>query len=74
MLVVTGGMLTAYLDEDPLLGDVATVVLDEFHERSLHTDVGLALVRQAWLARSDRGAAYWSGWTRNLSMQPAEQK
>ena len=51
--VVTEGMLTAYLDDDPLLGDIATVVLDEFHERSLHTDVGLALVKQAWAARSD---------------------
>jgi ATP-dependent helicase HrpB len=53
VLVVTEGMLTAYLDDDPLLRDVATVVLDEFHERSLHTDIGLALVKQAWLARSD---------------------
>ncbi|MCC7176757.1 MAG: ATP-dependent helicase HrpB [Acidobacteria bacterium] len=53
VLVVTEGMLTAYLDDDPLLGDVATVVLDEFHERSLHTDIGLALVKQAWAARPD---------------------
>jgi len=53
VLVVTEGMLTAYLDEDPLLGDVGTVVLDEFHERSLHTDIGLALVKQAWRARTD---------------------
>jgi ATP-dependent helicase HrpB len=53
VLVVTEGMLTAYLDDDPLLGDVSTVVLDEFHERSLHTDIGLALVKQAWLARTD---------------------
>ncbi|MCC7033040.1 MAG: ATP-dependent helicase HrpB [Acidobacteria bacterium] len=53
VLVVTEGMLTAYLDDDPLLGDVATVILDEFHERSVHTDVGLALVKQAWLARPD---------------------
>ena len=29
------------------------MVLDEFHERSLHADLGLALARQAWLARSD---------------------
>jgi ATP-dependent helicase HrpB len=53
VLVVTEGMLTAYLEDDPLLGDVSTVVLDEFHERSLHTDIGLALVKQAWLARTD---------------------
>ena len=53
VLIVTEGMLTAYLDEDPLLSRAAVVVLDEFHERSLHTDVGLALLKQAWLARSD---------------------
>ena len=53
LLIVTEGMLTAYLDADPLLSDVATLVLDEFHERSIHTDLGLALARQAWRARDD---------------------
>ncbi|HET9013063.1 MAG TPA: DEAD/DEAH box helicase, partial [Gemmatimonadaceae bacterium] len=48
VLIVTEGMLTHYLHEDPLLTDVSTVVLDEFHERSLHTDLGLALVAEAW--------------------------
>ena len=53
LLVVTEGILTARLQQDPLLSDFATVVLDEFHERSVHADVGLALARQAWLARDD---------------------
>jgi ATP-dependent helicase HrpB len=53
LVVVTEGILTAYLQEDPLLSDVATVVLDEFHERSIHADLGLALAKQAWLARDD---------------------
>ena len=53
VLVVTEGMLTRYLDDDPLLTDVSTVILDEFHERSLHTDLGLALLAEAWRARSD---------------------
>ncbi len=53
LLVVTEGILTAYLQEDPLLSSVATVVVDEFHERSIHADLGLSLVKQAWLARSD---------------------
>ena len=53
LLVVTEGILTAYLQDDPLLTDVATVIVDEFHERSVHADLGLALARQAWLARSD---------------------
>ena len=42
LLVVTEGILTAYLQQDPLLSDVATVVIDEFHERSVHADLGLA--------------------------------
>jgi len=53
LLVVTEGILTAYLQRDPLLSDVTTVVIDEFHERSIHADLGLALAKQAWLARSD---------------------
>jgi len=53
VLIVTEGMLTHYLDEDPLLAGVSTVILDEFHERSLHTDLGLALVAEAWRARAD---------------------
>ena len=53
LLVVTEGILTAYLQDDPLLTDVSTVIVDEFHERSVHADLGLALAKQAWLARSD---------------------
>jgi ATP-dependent helicase HrpB len=53
LLVVTEGILTARLQQDPLLSGFATVILDEFHERSIHGDLGLALARQAWLARDD---------------------
>lgn len=53
LLVVTEGILTARLQQDPLLSDFTTVIFDEFHERSIHADVGLALARQAWLARDD---------------------
>lgn len=53
LLVATEGVLTARLRSDPLLEAFRTVVLDEFHERSLHADLALALVRQAWLARED---------------------
>jgi ATP-dependent helicase HrpB len=53
LLVGTEGILTARLQRDPLLSDFTTVVLDEFHERSIHADLGLALARQAWLARGD---------------------
>ena len=53
LLVATEGILTARLQSDPLLSGFRTVVLDEFHERSLHADLALALARQAWRARDD---------------------
>jgi len=53
LLVVTEGILTARLQTDPLLSDFRTIVLDEFHERSIHADVAIALAKQAWRARSD---------------------
>ena len=53
VLLATEGILTARLREDPLLSAFRTIVLDEFHERSIHADLGLALSRQAWLARAD---------------------
>jgi ATP-dependent helicase HrpB len=53
VLVATEGILTARLQQDPLLSGVRTIVIDEFHERSLHGDLALALARQAWLARPD---------------------
>lgn len=41
--VVTEGILTRRLQEDPALTGVACVIFDEFHERSIHADLGLAL-------------------------------
>src|SRR5947199_8811724 len=55
LLVVTEGVLTARLQTDPLLSDFTTIVLDEFHERSVHADRAIALARQAWRARADLG-------------------
>ena len=45
--VVTEGVLTRMLQEDPALSDAGLVIFDEFHERSLHADLGLALCLQA---------------------------
>jgi ATP-dependent helicase HrpB len=53
LLVVTEGILTARLQSDPLLSDFSTIVIDEFHERSVHADLAIALSRQAWRARDD---------------------
>jgi ATP-dependent helicase HrpB len=41
--VVTEGVLTRRLQRDPALAGTAMVVFDEFHERNLQTDLGLAL-------------------------------
>ncbi len=41
--VVTEGVLTRMLQGDPSLEGVGLVIFDEFHERSLHADLGLAL-------------------------------
>ena len=41
--VVTEGVLTARLISDPALAGVGIVIFDEFHERSLPADTGLAL-------------------------------
>ena len=53
LLVATEGILTARLQSDPLLSDFSVVILDEFHERSVHADLALALARQAMLSRDD---------------------
>lgn len=53
LLVVTEGVLTARLQSDPLLSGFTTIILDEFHERSIHADLAIALARQAWRARDD---------------------
>ncbi len=44
--VVTEGILTRRLQNDPFIEDVGCVILDEFHERSIHTDLSLALLRE----------------------------
>ena len=57
--VVTEGVLTRLLQEDPALEGVALVIFDEFHERSLQADLGLALALDA-RASSARRCASWS--------------
>lgn len=45
--VLTEGILTRMLESDPILDGTGIVIFDEFHERSLHSDLALALTRQA---------------------------
>jgi ATP-dependent helicase HrpB len=44
--VITEGILTRRLQGDPFLDGVCGIVLDEFHERSIHTDLAIALLRE----------------------------
>ena len=45
--VVTEGILTRRLQQDPSLPGVGLVIFDEFHERNLHADLALALTLDA---------------------------
>jgi len=53
--VVTEGVLTRLLQEDPALEQVAWLIFDEYHERSLAADLGLALALDA---RRELGASF----------------
>lgn len=44
--VVTEGVLIRLLQNDPELAPINTVIFDEFHERSLNADLGLALIHE----------------------------
>jgi ATP-dependent helicase HrpB len=45
--VVTEGVLTRMLQDDPALDGIGVLIFDEFHERSVHADLGLALALEA---------------------------
>jgi ATP-dependent helicase HrpB len=51
--VVTEGILTRMLQDDPSLPGVGLVIFDEFHERSLNADLGLALCLESQGALRD---------------------
>lgn len=51
--VVTEGILTRRIQSDPTLADVGLIIFDEFHERSLHADLALALARRVQAALRD---------------------
>jgi ATP-dependent helicase HrpB len=44
--VLTEGILTRQVIDDPFLEGIGGVILDEFHERSIHTDLTIALLRE----------------------------
>lgn len=51
--VVTEAILVRQLQSDPALEDYNVVVLDEFHERSVNTDLALAFLKEAMQLRED---------------------
>ncbi len=51
--VITEGIFTRKIQHDPSLADVGLVIFDEFHERNVHSDVGLALCLDSFEALRD---------------------
>lgn len=51
--VMTEAVLTRMLQNDPLLEGVDVVVIDEFHERSVHVDLALAFLKEVMALRDD---------------------
>ena len=47
--IITEGIFTRLILDDPMLDGVSAVIFDEFHERSLDADLGLALARDVQL-------------------------
>jgi len=65
--VVTEGILTRRIQSDPELAGVALIIFDEFHERSIHADLGLALCREVQQLRADLKIMVMSA---TLDLQP----
>lgn len=53
LLIVTEGILTRKIQQDPALSAVDLLIFDEFHERSLHADLALALSLDVQQLRDD---------------------
>jgi ATP-dependent helicase HrpB len=67
--VITEGILSRFLQEDPALSETGLVIFDEFHERSIHADLGLALTLDAQThLRPDLGILVMSATLDGLSL------
>jgi len=51
--VITEAILTRRLQNNPALEGVSVVIIDEFHERSVHADLALAFLRETMVLRDD---------------------
>ena len=54
--VITDGLFTRRILNDPELGGVGAIVFDEFHERRLNSDLGLALALESQTAQASTGS------------------
>ncbi|MEW4369455.1 ATP-dependent helicase HrpB [Paenibacillus kandeliae] len=69
--VVTEGILTRMLQHDPSLEQAGIIIFDEFHERNLHADLGLALtIESRSLLRDDLRVLVMSA---TMNPQPVAQ-
>ncbi len=51
--IITEGVLTRMIQQDPELKGVAMIIFDEIHERHLSTDLGLALALEVQASLRD---------------------
>ncbi|KAL3274033.1 hypothetical protein HHI36_015452 [Cryptolaemus montrouzieri] len=53
ILFVTNGIIIRHMESDPTLNNISHLILDEIHERDIHSDFLLALVKQLITKRKD---------------------
>lgn len=46
LIYITEGLLKKYIQRDPFLEQIDCVILDEFHERSLNSDIGIMMLKK----------------------------
>lgn len=52
--IVTEGILNSRIQADPELQDIGLIIFDEFHERSIHADLGLSLCKEITQAYNEQ--------------------
>ncbi|HHH11527.1 MAG TPA: ATP-dependent RNA helicase, partial [Sorangium sp.] len=72
LVFITEALLTRRLQQDPQLRGISAVVLDEIHERHLHSDLALALIDA--LQREQRPDLYWLAMSATLDGEALAQR
>ncbi|RUO75179.1 ATP-dependent helicase HrpB [Idiomarina seosinensis] len=70
LMIITEGVLVRWLQNDPELAGISTVVFDEFHERNLYSDLSLALLLESLALRPDLSLLIMSA---TLPAEPIQQ-